>query len=58
MVGWLLPYWPERQKVELLLRYRQKGFEHPTSMDQGEINAPFMGIEPATIGQAVVALAN
>ena len=36
------------KKVELLLRYKQQGFEPQTSMDQGRINAPLLDIELAT----------
>ena len=37
------------QKVKPLLHHKQLGFKVPTSMDQGGINAPFTGIELATI---------
>ena len=48
------------EKVKLLLRHKQQGLEPLTltSMNQGVINASLMGIELATIGQVVVALAN
>ena len=41
-----------------MLRQNQPGFERPTSMDEGGINTPSMGLELVAIGQAVVALAN
>ena len=41
-----------------MLRQNQPGFERPTSMDEGGINTPSMGLELATIGWKVVALAN
>ena len=46
------------QKIKLLIRHKQQGFEPQTSMDQGRTNAPSMGIELDTIGWMIVALAN
>ena len=46
------------EKAKLLLRQKQQGFKPQTSMDQGGINAPPMGVELATIGRVSVALAN
>ena len=42
----------------LLLHHSQQGFEPPTSMNQGGINTLLMGLELATIGWMVMALAN
>ena len=43
------------KQVKLLLRHKQQDFGPQTSMDQGGINAPLMGVELAIIGRMVVA---
>ena len=46
------------KKVEEPLHHRKPGLEPTTTTDQGGVNAPSMGIELATNGQVVVALAS
>ena len=46
------------QKVKLLLRHNQQGFEPATSIDQDRITSPLIGIELTTIDRVVMALAN
>ena len=58
MVGVVAAILASWQKIKLLLCRKQQGFKSQTSLDEGGVNAPSIGIKHVTSGQPAVALAN
>ena len=46
------------KKIEKPLHHQKPGLELKTTIDKGRVNASLIGIEIATIGRVVLALAN